>query len=90
MLDISWMKDGVCQTVDPDVFYPRAAGTYTEARKACADCTVQGTCLDYALANMADEFDAGSFGMWGGKTESERRNILAGRRYVSRGLVAVA
>lgn len=75
-LDTSWMADGNCVGIDPDLMFPTEAGrnNATEAKAICADCTVRDACLDYATA--APE----RFGVWGGKSESERRTMREYRR----------
>jgi WhiB family transcriptional regulator, redox-sensing transcriptional regulator len=39
------------------------------AKRICADCPVRRLCLDYALRVREP------LGIWGGKTESERRTL---------------
>ena len=43
------------------------------AKKVCAKCPVRNTCLEYALETRQP------IGIWGGKTEHERRNIKTSR-----------
>ena len=50
------------------------AGT---AKQVCQDCSVQQTCLEFALQGREKE------GVWGGATEKERRRILRQRRRAS-------
>jgi WhiB family redox-sensing transcriptional regulator len=45
-----------------------------EAQRICADCPVSEACLEYALVNRIDH------GVWGGRSERERRRILRRRR----------
>ena len=48
-----------------------------EAKRVCSACSVQGTCLEFALQGREKE------GVWGGATEKERRRILRQRRRAS-------
>lgn len=43
------------------------------ARAICAECPVQQECLEYALTHHE------IFGVWGGRTERERRKLLKER-----------
>jgi len=67
--DLPWQEHSLCAYVDPDVFFPEKGGSSREAKRICAQCTVQAECLEYALAN--DE----RFGIWGGLSERERRRL---------------
>ena len=58
----------------PSVFFPSDGVGVDLARKICAECKVQGPCLDYALANHIEH------GVWGGASERERRRIARRRR----------
>lgn len=89
-MNTEWMEAGDCRQVDPEVFYPGQGGDYKDARIVCGECPVITRCLEFALTQMTDEYDAGSFGMWGGTTEPERRTILAGRAARKRGMLVAA
>lgn len=73
-----WQDGSVCQKMDPDVFF--GAGdkmTVTEeanAKRICAGCPVADQCLNFALDTNQ------SWGVWGAKTEQERRRLRRGRR----------
>lgn len=45
-----------------------------EAKRICAGCDVREQCLEWALENQE------RFGIFGGKSERERRRILAERK----------
>lgn len=70
-----WMDDAVCVETDPDAFFPEKGGNPREAKQICngskknAACPVRDQCLEWALAN--DE----RFGIFGGKSERERREL---------------
>ncbi|WP_239405431.1 WhiB family transcriptional regulator [Frankia sp. Cj3] len=73
-----WNEKAACRNnddCDPDQFFPDGngrwrAGQVDKAKKICADCPVKKECLNYALRGMQ------AYGIWGGKTEDERRSIL--------------
>lgn len=66
-----WQKRGACNDgkTDPNIFYPDRGASTRDAKAICAVCPVREECLDYAL--MHGE----KFGIWGGKSERERRRI---------------
>lgn len=66
---LPWQENALCAFVDPEVFFPEKGGSSREAKRICAECTVQRDCLEYALEN--DE----RFGIWGGLSERERRRL---------------
>lgn len=67
-----WHEQGLCQQVDPELFYPeKGAGPnkVRQAKQVCAACPVKPECRQWAIAN--DEV----YGVWGGTSETERRRI---------------
>jgi WhiB family redox-sensing transcriptional regulator len=65
--DMTWRTRGVCQSVDPEVFFPAPSEPADAAIALCRTCPVQGSCLAWAL-------QAGDLhGVWGGTTARERR-----------------
>jgi hypothetical protein len=87
--DPAWRTRGVCQTVDPELFFPAPSESAEAAVALCRTCPVQGSCLAWAL-------DAGDlYGVWGATTARERRAMAvvwhsgelaeAGRMSVSAG-----
>lgn len=69
-LDEAWRTRGVCQSVDPETFFPAPSEPPDAAVALCRTCQVQGPCLAWAL-------DAGdSHGVWGATTPRERRAML--------------
>lgn len=69
----AWHDDSLCSQTDPEAFYPEKGGSTKEAKRICAACPAQQMCLEWALANRE------RFGIWGGKSERERRILLSRR-----------
>lgn len=68
-----WMADGICAQVDPETWFPDKGGSTREAKGICLDCSVRDACLEYALERGE------RFGIWGAKSERERRAIAKER-----------
>ena len=73
-MDLAWRRHSACRGLDPGIFYPADDDESAEAKLVCAQCSVQETCLEFALQGREKE------GVWGGATEKERRRILRQRR----------
>ena len=73
-MDTHWMRRGRCKDMDPAIFFPSDGIGVQVAQRICADCPVAEQCLQYALDERVDH------GVWGGKSERERRRILRRRR----------
>lgn len=72
--DPAWRTHGVCQSVDPEMFFPAPTEPADGAVAVCRGCDVQGSCLAWAL-------DVGDcHGVWGGTTPRERRAMLVAWR----------
>jgi WhiB family redox-sensing transcriptional regulator len=69
--DLSWMDLGRCTEVDGDLHFPEKGQSTREAKIVCRGCEVREACLAYALAHEE------RFGIWGGKSERERRRLKA-------------
>lgn len=67
--DEPWVDDAICAQTDPDLFFPEKGGSTLAAKRICDLCAAREDCLQYALEN--DE----RFGIWGGKSERERRAL---------------
>jgi WhiB family transcriptional regulator, redox-sensing transcriptional regulator len=76
-MELLWRRHSACRGLDPDIFYPSTDEEAEEAKRVCSECSVQGTCLEFALQGREKE------GVWGGATEKERRRILRQRRRAS-------
>jgi WhiB family redox-sensing transcriptional regulator len=63
----SWKDEANCLGVDPDLFFPERGESTKQAKSVCAGCVVRDECLEYAIVNVE------KFGIWGGKSERERR-----------------
>lgn len=71
---LAWMQQGKCHGMDPDLWFPERGQPTEPAKAVCRTCPVQQRCLDYAL-------DVGeTWGIWGGKSARERRQIKSLRR----------
>ena len=64
-----WMSDALCTQTDPEAFFPDKGGSPRDAKRVCRSCDVDAECLAYALRNNE------RFGVWGGKSERERRAL---------------
>jgi WhiB family transcriptional regulator, redox-sensing transcriptional regulator len=65
--DPGWRTRGLCQSVDPETFFPAPSESAEAAIALCRTCPVRGSCLAWAL-------EAGDLhGVWGGTTARERR-----------------
>lgn len=75
-----WMKDGLCYTRTEllDDFFGFHPTEQARAKQVCEGCPSQGPCLRFALRHNI------KFGVWGGRTERERRVLR--RRLRSSGI----
>lgn len=76
-----WQQRAACRERDAALFFHPAGERGEEhrareaaAKRVCTCCPVLGQCLEYALA--AGE----QYGVWGGRSEDERRALRARRR----------
>ena len=69
-----WQERGACRGIDVGLFFPVVEHEAHEAKAVCSMCPVRGSCLEYALENSE------RFGIWGGFTTLERKELLAERR----------
>src|SRR5688572_5957397 len=72
--DNAWRTKGVCQTVDPETFFPVPMAPADQAQELCGRCPVSGACLAWALSVGE------CHGVWGGTTARERRAMLVAWR----------
>lgn len=69
---LEWQDRALCAQTDLDAFFPEKGGSTRQAKRVCAGCEVRAECLGYALEH--DE----RFGVWGGMSERERRELRRG------------
>ncbi|MDR2748322.1 MAG: WhiB family transcriptional regulator [Bifidobacteriaceae bacterium] len=67
--DSQWREYALCSQTNPTAFFPEKGGSTKDAKKVCTNCVVKSECLAYAIENDV------RFGIWGGKSERERRKI---------------
>lgn len=70
---LPWMQEAACAQVGGDLWFPEKGESTADAKRVCFSCSVSAECLEYAL----DTKD--HFGVYGGKSERERRKILKER-----------
>ena len=71
--DLKWMKDASCIISDTELFFSNNPDDTRKAISICNDCPVRILCANYAIKNNEE------YGIWGGLTEAERKQ-LRGRR----------
>jgi len=74
-----WYSDALCNVKkypenDPDWWFPERGSSTKKAKEICNKCPVKEPCLEQALIRGE------RFGIWGGKSERERRAIRKERR----------
>lgn len=76
----AFMRQGNCQGMDTNLFFPYKGESAREALQACngsdtkPECPVKAQCLEYALT-----LPTVCVGIWGGTTQRDRRRIRADR-----------
>ena len=69
----AWMADAPCVGMTED-FYGEQGRNAAIAKAVCRVCPHLIRCLEYSIDNRED------FGIWGGKSVRERRDIARNRR----------
>lgn len=64
-----WRRDALCTQTEPEIFFPDKGGSTEDAKTVCVQCRVRDQCLEYALERGE------RYGVWGGKSERQRRAI---------------
>ncbi len=86
--DESWRDDAACVGTDTESFFPEKGGSTREAKRVCNNgCPVRKECLDFALR---ERNGVGRFGIYGGLSERERRQMYRaqGTGSLDRGVAA--
>jgi WhiB family redox-sensing transcriptional regulator len=78
-----WRQHAACRDVDPEVFFPvgvtgAAVAAIAAAKAICQDCAARAACLEFAVSTNQE------YGIWGGASEEERRDIRRARRAARR------
>ena len=68
-----WRDQAACRGADLDLFFPGRGESAEPARQVCARCPVRQPCLEYAITSQIQ------YGIWGGLSERERRELGASR-----------
>lgn len=84
-LNDSWQLRALCRGNHSHLFFPPSTFERKEERERrearakaiCSVCPVQEACLDYAVEIREP------YGIWGGLTETERRQVITERAQVS-------
>lgn len=69
--DPQWREQARCTETDSEAFFPPPGVNPTAALSICAQCPVRTDCLTDALARRDI-----SYGVLGGLTPNQRRNLL--------------
>jgi WhiB family redox-sensing transcriptional regulator len=64
-----WRRFAACRGLPTALFYPRPDAPAGEALAVCSRCPVRAVCEQHAVAEGEE------FGIWGGRTETERARI---------------
>lgn len=64
-----WHKHVLCSRTDPGLWFPEPGEDETPAKVICGRCPVRAACLAYALDTNEQ------YGIWGGLSPKERREI---------------
>ena len=81
-IERNWQDEAACRGPLAPAFYPPShnerrtdrAAREARAKSICAGCHVRRACLDHALA------EGERHGVWGGLSETERRDLVLLRR----------
>lgn len=75
MITITNQNEALCKNVeDPDTFFPDPSdiSKVAVAKSICAECPLAFDCLETAMADS----DLRKWGIWGGTTPDERKNMM--------------
>jgi WhiB family redox-sensing transcriptional regulator len=74
VIDLAWIKYGLCAQTDPEAFFPDNSRVGRNAKKVCQGCEVKEKCLKYALDTNQ------RFGVWGGLSEGQLKKLRRERK----------
>ena len=66
--------NGLCSEIGGDAWFPEQGESHRDAKRICAMCDQRLDCLAGALERNEQ------FGIWGGMSERERRNLRKQRK----------
>ncbi len=69
LLEPTWMREAICSSVDPELWFEESATSTRQAISLCHDCPVRAMCLASALVFREE------YGISGGLQPSERRPL---------------
>jgi WhiB family redox-sensing transcriptional regulator len=74
-----WATSAACAPYDPELWWVEDPNDLARkvALEVCESCPVQRDCLQHALSLPERE------GIWGGKTPSQRRSLIAAAKAVA-------
>jgi len=77
---MSWQDHAACKGMDNELFFSERGDTLGVelGKQVCAECPVKVQCLEYAIENRE------KYGIWGGKSERQRREIRRRRHMTER------
>ena len=75
LISDEWTSQAACLGEDPAIFFPGRGESLSPARSICSTCTVQAEC---ETAGMRE-----NYGIWGGRSERDRRRLRKARRHDS-------
>jgi len=85
-LSVEWQQHGSCKQADGTLFFPPSnrfehkpdrEAREARAKRICGGCPVREDCLEWALTTREPH------GVWGGRSESERKQMILARRKAS-------
>jgi WhiB family transcriptional regulator, redox-sensing transcriptional regulator len=79
---VDWRQGAACQGHDPELWFSALPADRDLATAVCASCCVRSRCLSTALGFEA--VGGGSYGLWGGSSERDRKRALAPGRATTR------
>ena len=79
---LGWFDSAGCKGMDGNIFFPdtptgiSTKGIFVDAQAVCKGCSVKKQCLAFAME--MEEYEQRRYGVWGGKTPSERSALRWG------------